>query len=214
MENARMFQRRTMARSHTPSHSWRRRQMMGVGILASFLLIAPTATWADNFDDDAAEAELVDPVEDPPEEVGDEDAEGEDAEDEPQAPTRQSVTPTPTPLANGTDTPYLEWSVKDDDGNYVGGASFTVRGPASRALLGGFSWGSSHVVEDCTGGSCAGFLDKDPQEGSFKVPALGGSAVDNSRRYQVEPTSAPDNWGFVDESQVDGIPGNQGSTGR
>lgn len=83
-------------------------------------------------------------------------------------------------------TPYLIWTVKDTQENYVGGATFTLQGPRS-----GNSWGSSYTVADCTADPCTGY-DRDSTPGVIAVSYLGTSQVpvSTSSRYRVQRTGA------------------------
>ncbi|MBK0420487.1 VWA domain-containing protein [Leucobacter sp. CSA2] len=107
----------------------------------------------------------------------------------------------------------ITWSVVDENGDFVGGATFALEGPRNSNF---FSDGLSAVwngrreqqimVKDHLAGDKAR-VDDDPDEGKFMVTdasiaEAGAKEIQTSLRYRVRPLSAPDGWEFVDPSPV------------
>lgn len=97
------------------------------------------------------------------------------------------------------DGAYLQWSVRDDQGSLVPGATVEVQGPrqgpASDANERWNTSGGPYYVTDCTVDPChPDSMDQDPTPGVFKVDTLRGlsgyfqtaSDVDRAR-YRIRP---------------------------
>lgn len=104
-------------------------------------------------------------------------------------------------LSRGDDG-ALVWTVKQG-GQFVGGASIRLQGPATYSFFGGgLNWGSVVDVPDCVSGPCTG-LDQDPLPGRFLVTTVGdGSAVISGKRYRVQELNAPSGYSFVNTPPV------------
>ncbi len=94
---------------------------------------------------------------------------------------------------SGVTTPYVYWTVKDANGNLIGGATFQLQGPRTSNS----NWGNTYTVTDCTSSPCTG-LDRDPDPGEFQVAnGQGGlGTMTTSQRWQVQPAPNQSTWTY------------------
>lgn len=118
----------------------------------------------------------------------------------------------PAPAALSTN-PTLVWTVADDAGTPVGGATVTMEGPA-RVYQGRLIWGTVFSVADCTSAPCGNLsMDQDPRPGMFEVDRkvsnpvftmLGSDAI--HQRFRITPGTAPTTYRWV-TTETQEIPG-------
>lgn len=122
-----------------------------------------------------------------------------------------------TPMAVGADgaaPPYVYWTVKDNAGNLIGGASFTIQGPrdtTSGSDSTDSKWNATNnrTVTDCTTAPnpCpANSFDRDPDPGEFLVANIGannsGTPIDSNLRYRVRQATVPSGRTWVDTNNT------------
>lgn len=108
-----------------------------------------------------------------------------------------------TPLAIPA-PPYLKWSVKDAQGNLVGGATIQVQGPrgSQSNTNTAYSGVPTFTVTDCVAEPCAASGgDLDPEPGVFAVNKIGSAANDHSvsstSRYRIRQSTPPEGYKFA-----------------
>ncbi|GAA1584627.1 hypothetical protein GCM10009692_25490 [Leucobacter aridicollis] len=120
------------------------------------------------------------------------------------------------PLAAPTG-PALTWTVADENGALVSGATVKLAGPEVRTWAGRYEWRDSFTVTDCTSAPCAPTsMDQDPRPGVFLVDrTVTGNSVQiftadaKYQRFQITPMGAPSLYTWVSQGAI-AIPGSAG----
>ncbi len=89
----------------------------------------------------------------------------------------------PEPFAAGPDggnPPYLYWTAKTSDGDFMTGAQFQI------SRRGTLVWLDTTTISDCVGGPCGPAGDLDPDRGEFLVKQIEGTSVTNNSRWRIQ----------------------------
>ncbi|KAM9863413.1 hypothetical protein ACI1US_00731 [Leucobacter sp. BZR 635] len=136
-------------------------------------------------------------------------ATGSELEAEVGGPIPQAPQPAqPIPRALG---PYgVTWTVVDEEGRPMPGATVMLEGPRATSSSSSASWGRSRPVTDCEVAPCdARSMDQDPRPGVFKVDRFVDNAIvtplTNSvlrQRFRITPSQAPSGYTWVSPATV------------